>query len=185
LSLTAEGREEIARLAGTGVGAPEGFITKASLTEAMRGVLERDGIDAALQSLERLMRRGFEVARESGASMSPFFGSGLSFPAEPESGEADGWEIYPEELIERIATRQEFGDDDLGPQLLAAKSGARGQVKHLAWIAGAQGVVTDAKGRRVPIRHGYQEGLTSEEMAAEAGASGAAPRRPTGCPWSG
>ena len=53
LSRTAKGRAEIAALAGAEVAAPEGFITKASLLEAMRRVLERDGVQAALEALAR------------------------------------------------------------------------------------------------------------------------------------
>ena len=164
LSLTPEGRKEVSQLAGTDVTAPDGFITKDSLAEAMRSVLERDGIEGTLAALERLMRRGFEVAKESGASISPFIGSSLKRSPEPEEGDAEMWDEYAEELSEQIISRTDFEDNDLGPQLLAIKSGARGQLRQLAYLVGARGTATDVRGRDVPIRCGYSDGLTPQEM---------------------
>ena len=43
LSLTPEGRAEIDRLAGTPVAAPDGFLTRWSVVEALRAVLDRAG----------------------------------------------------------------------------------------------------------------------------------------------
>ena len=168
LSLTPEGEREIADLAGTEVPAPEGFLTRPSLAEAMRGVMEREGIERTLEILERLMRRGFEITKESGASMSPFIGAGLERPPEPENDDVGAWNAYAEEFAERIASRTDFGDDDLGPQLLSMKSGARGSLQQLVWLLGARGAVKDSRGTSVVIRHGYRDGLPSEEMYATA-----------------
>lgn len=165
LSLTPEGRREIAHLAGTEVAAPEGFITRDTLLQAMQRVWERDGILAMLESLERLMRRGFEVTKESGASMSPFFGASVKRPPEPQSDEGEAWEGYAEELMERLASRTDFGDNDIGPQLLGVKSGARGQLRHLALHIGAR-TIPDFDERSVPVRHGYRDGLTPDELCA-------------------
>ena len=164
LSLTPEGRREIAELAGTDVAAPEGFVTRPTLVAAMRDVLARDGVGPALEAIERLMRRGFEIARASGASMSPFIGGNLERPAEPEGDDPEAWETYTEELAERIASRTNFGDDDLGPQLLSMKSGARGNLQQLRVLLGSQGRTVDG----AVIRHGYRDGLTPEEMYAKA-----------------
>lgn len=162
LSLTPKGRRKIAELAGTDVLAPEGFITREALIEAMRIILKRDGVHKTLQALKRLVQRGFEVAKESGASMSPFIGTSLKRPPELK---VDDWDRYAEEVAaEQIASRTVFLEDDLGPQLLAVKSGARGQLRQLNWLFDVRGVATDVHGRSVVIRHGYRDGLTPAEM---------------------
>ena len=69
---TEDGRREITQMAGIEIAMPSGVITQATLAEAMRQVLERDGAGAVLSAMERLMRRGFEIVKASGASMNPF-----------------------------------------------------------------------------------------------------------------
>ncbi len=184
LSLRPGGLKEISGLAEAQVDAPDGFVTGAAITEAMRGLLDRAGPEAVLEALERLMRRGFEVAGASGASMSPFLGASLDRPPLPRSDQPDAWDRYAEELSERVASlpasgrqagRDDYDDADLGPQLLAVRSGARGSLGHLLWLLGARGSVRpegrsfrrgsgrDAHDRPV-VRHGLAEGLTAEEM---------------------
>ncbi len=173
LSLTPEGAREITQLAGTRVAAPNGFVTRDTLAAAMREVLERDGIAAALQALERLARRGFEVAKSSGASLSPFVGSSLERSPEPEQDGTESWDAYAEELAERVASCADYANADLGPQLLAVKSSGQG-LRHLTWLVGSRGAARDVRGNAVVVRHGYGEGLTPDEMyACVAGARGA------------
>src|SRR5262249_40388296 len=131
LSLTPEGRNALATLAGIDVAGPDGFVTKDALIKALPRLLERDGIPAALAAVDRLMRRGFAIARESGASMSAFFGSSITRPPALADGDAAAWDAFAEELAEHIAARTDYQDDDLGPQLLAVKSGARAVMKQL------------------------------------------------------
>ena len=167
LSRTPKGRAEIAELAGAEVAAPEGFITKASLLEAMRRVLERDGVQAALEALERLMRRGFEAAKASGASMSPFVGAGLDRPPAPDTDEPAAWTAHHEELLDRVEASTDFDSPERGPQLLAVKSGTRGSVRQLACLLGSRGAVIDADGRPVvPVRRGLSQGLSPREAFA-------------------
>lgn len=166
LSLTSEGRREIVALAGVEVATPDGFVTRRSLADAMRKVLERAGVDKTLEALERLRWRGFEVARASGASISPFIGASVQRPPQPETDDPEHWKAYREEFAARIASRTDFADHDLGALLLAVKSGARGFIDHLTHLAGSVGVVTDVSGASVPIRHGYAEGLTIREVYA-------------------
>ena len=164
LSRSEQGRGEIAELAGAEVAAPEGSLTKASLLEAMRGVLAREGAEATLDRLERLMRRGFEVAKASGASISPFPSVGLERPPLPETDDPAAWTAHAEELADRIAASTDYDSAERGPQLLAVKSGTRGNIRQLAWLLGSRGVVIDAHGRPVvPVRHGLCEGLSAEE----------------------
>ena len=165
-SLTLEGRTKIAKLAGTEVAAPEGFVTRETLVEAMRVVLKQEGEQKALETLERLVREGFEVAKASGASMSPFIGASIERPPEPGGDAPVPWDIYVEELTDRIASRTDFLENDLGPQLLAVKSGARGELRHLVLLVGARGMITDIRGRRVVVRHGYPDGMTPGELYA-------------------
>jgi hypothetical protein len=167
LSLTPSGRAEIAGAARSEVAAPAGFITHEALYAALRGTMERDGVAATLDALERLSRRGFEIARQSGASMSPFFGSGIRKPPVPESEDADLWDTCAQILADRIAARTDFANEDLGPVLLAVKSGARGRLRQLGVLIGTRGVVAGLRGEPVPIRHGYCEGLTSGELFVE------------------
>jgi hypothetical protein len=165
LSLTEQGREEIAQLGGIQVDAPKGFITQLSLGDAMKKVLERDGVAATLAALERLTRRGFEVIEASGASLSPFVGESLERPQKPESDDPDRWDAYVEELRELLASSTGYANDDLGPQLLAVLSRPQ-RLGHLVALIGARRPVTDADGKSVIIRHTFVEGLTPEEMYA-------------------
>ena len=166
LSLTAEGREKISEAAGIEVAAPESFVTRSSVVDAVQAVLQRDGVDEALEALDRLMRLGFEVALESGASMNPFIGASLERPPEPACDDPDAWNAHAEEIAERIASRTDFADDDFGAQLLAVKSGARGGIRHLARLLGSPGAVHDIHGEPVAFRHGFSDGLSPTEMFA-------------------
>ena len=145
--------------------APNGIITRDTIAGAMQKVLERDGGAATLQVLERLTQRGFEVARASGASLSPFIGASLERPPVPERDDLELWDTYAEELSERIVSRADYANAGLGPQLLAVKSGAQG-LRQLTWLIGPRGTARDVRGNVVIVRHGYSEGLTPEEMYA-------------------
>jgi hypothetical protein len=71
-----------------------------------------------------------------------------------------------EEVTDLLQSRTDYYSADLGPQLLAAKSGARGTIGQLSRLVSASGPATDAAGRSMPIRHSLRDGLTSEEMFA-------------------
>ncbi len=165
LSLATEGRREIAQLAGVEVALHNGFITRTTLAEALQKALGRDGVDATLCALERLARRGFEVAQASGASMSPFIGASLERPPRPEGDDPERWEAYAEAIVAQIVAGTDYASDDMGPQLLGVKIRPRG-LSQLAWLIGPRGTTTDVRGERVIVRHSYVEGLTPEEMYA-------------------
>ena len=164
LSVTDDGLREIEELAGTRVSAPDGFVTRESAAAAFQERLERDGIDEALAALERLYRRGLAVTKDSGASISPFIGSDIQRPCEPEGDDPERWSAYSEQITEQIVGSSDFASNQLGPQLLAVKSGARGNLAQLLRLAGIGVVVMDVSGKLVPIKHSYCEGLTPEEM---------------------
>lgn len=163
LSLIEEGRREIARLAEVEVASASGPITRTMLAGAMHKLLEQDGIDAVLSALERLMQRGFQVAKASGASLSPFIGTGLERPTGLETDDPDLRGRYAEELTEQLASRTDYSSAEFGPQLLAVKSSERG-LHQLTWLLGIQDPIKNAEGNGVVIRHGYGEGLTPGEM---------------------
>jgi hypothetical protein len=165
LGLAEEGRREIAELAGLDVEAFRGTLTEAALVKAMAAILRRDGADAALDALDRLIRRGFEVARDSGASMSPFIGSTVRRPPLPAGIEA--WAAYQEELAETLVAGTDYYEPYLGPQRLAVHIRARGR-RHLPALIGPLGPVDDAEGNTVVVCHSRVEGLTPEELYASA-----------------
>jgi hypothetical protein len=78
----------------------------------------------------------------------------------------DAWSAYAEEIEEQIASRTDFDSQDLGPQLLAVKSGARGMLRHLARLCGPRGIVPDVTGKSVVVRHGLSFGYTPAEAFA-------------------
>src|SRR5207302_5378705 len=153
---------EIDRIAGTPVASARGYLTKDSLAEALDRVLQQAGVEAALGRLEALMRLGFQVARESGGSMGPFFGSELARPPLPDPGDEAAWESYAEEVSARLAGWRDFSGDEMGPVMLAALSGARGITRQLSMIVGPwrtrfwRGETPEM----VTFRHGYRDGLT-------------------------
>jgi hypothetical protein len=164
LNLTEEGRREIARLIGAEGATPEGLLTRAALAGAMHEMLDRDGVEAALATLERLTQRGFEVAKASGASLNPFIGESLQRPPEPEGNDGDAWAVYQEALVESMLARTDYGNPDMGPQLLAIKVSVEG-VDHLSALVGPK-QCTDFDDQLVIVRRGYADGLTPEEMFA-------------------
>jgi len=163
-SLTPQGRREINEMATIEIPAPDGFITRDTLTKAMLALMERDGVEKTLDVLERLTRWGFELSRESGASISPFIGQMLDHPKEPDSADPEAWESYKRKMMEDLASYTDFSNPDLGPQLLAVKSGARGGMTHLAWLIGGRGITGEVLGESVVVRHGLRDGLTPREM---------------------
>lgn len=176
LSLDPTGLAEIVQIVGGPVATSGGFVTTTSLADALAGVLARCPFDGrvgkeaclaqnVLPILERLMRRGFEVSKASGASLSPFVECGLRLAPFPETDTPTLWQVHAEAIAEAIAARTDYAAPDLGPQLLMAKARGAG-LEQLAWLVGGRGPVVDAQGQMVLVRHSYGEGLTPEEMFA-------------------
>ena len=166
LSLTPEGRDELAGIVGMEIAIPEGLATRRSLENTLKTLLKRKGIDRTIAVAERLMRRGLEVAKGSGASMSPFLNRDNGSPPTPmDSDDATAWNTYAEELMEWIAAYDDFADNNLGPHILAVKSRAfTSRLYRLACIVGARGAISDIRGGDIVIRNGYCDGLTPDEL---------------------
>ncbi len=166
LSLTPEGRSEIAEIIGSEIAIPDGLVRQDSLAKALEALLKREGIERTIKVAERLMRRGLEIAKASGASMSAFISRPVGSPSVPtELDNATAWNAYADELVEWLAACSDFADNNLGPHILAAKSqDAHSRLHRLAFCVGARGSVSDIRGRDAIVRHGYSDGLTPEEL---------------------
>lgn len=167
LSLSSKGRKEVADLAGGIEMEKEGqIVTRGTLIMALRILLARDGAQKALEASERLSRRGFEVAKTLGASMNPFLGASLNQPPAPETDDQDQWKAYSEEMFGWASSCGEFTDNDFGTIRFLAQSGARGSLRQIVQYLNAPGIVLNARGNVVPVRHGFREGMTPEEVFA-------------------
>lgn len=164
LSLTEQGRQEIAGIVGMDVVPVGEIVTHAALAEVFPHVLQRDGMANMLTRLEQLTRRGFAVAKASGASICAFRGSQLVLPSSPQGDDEEAWQRYQAEISELFAADTDYQHADFGSQLLAVKSGAWGEIRHLVALLSSQGLVRDSRKRLVPIRHGYCAGLSAAEL---------------------
>lgn len=182
LARTEEGRKTIAAvLQQTDLSALP-YLTRQPLVTALAELLQSQGPDATLTALQELARLGFAASQRSGASLSPFIGADLTLPPQPDDADLEAWDAYGEEMVELLnarAARGEFSDDDLGPSLLAAVSGARGRTLFLAKLLGSvsPGWQWNPWGKAIPMPHGWREGLTQEELVTVAGRTRIALRR--------
>jgi hypothetical protein len=102
-------------------------------------------------------------AAASGASMSPFAGTSIPRPAIPsDPDDHRAWTAAAVEVAEHLAACTDVASDDLGPQVLAVRSGAAGDIAHLARLLGPR-TASEEAGHLI-VRHGYVEGLTSDEL---------------------
>lgn len=108
------------------------------------------------------MALGFQAAKKSGASPSPFPGTGQELPPAPETDEREAWDAYTDDLADRILSRTAYSDPHLGVELLLLKSGARGNLRQLARILSPWCV--DQDGEFVVIRDAYRDGLSPEAV---------------------
>ncbi|HVB22437.1 MAG TPA: hypothetical protein VNG51_10865 [Ktedonobacteraceae bacterium] len=170
LSLSPEGRKEIAELLEITGELSDGLLTRTSLFDIMRGILREQGVQRTLTMLEHLTRRGFVVAKATGASMNPFIGESVresvQRPPEPQTKDFRQWIEYTEMLEEHIASRTDFTGADIGPQLLAVKSEAIGSMHLLMALAGSRGIAPNLFEQPEVIRHSFSQGLTAGEMFA-------------------
>jgi hypothetical protein len=169
-SLIQTGQEEIASIAGVAPQALGSPLTQAAFTELMETVLAKAGVEQALEALAALTSYGYQAARDSGASMSPFIGSSLRLPPAPVKDDLEDWKAYREELDEFIFGLTDFIGLDMGPQLLDIHV-RPGKRISMYILVGVRGAGIDESGKPVIIRHGNATGLTPAEfLAATVGA---------------
>lgn len=158
VSLDASGRAELNSLFGKELHLPTGYLSRSMLYEQCRQVLAQEGVGAVLDLVESLWRIGFAGAKAAGASLRPFPAANWqqTSAASPDN----------EAQLACLAARADFWAEDLGPQLLAVKCGARGNINQLAALSFGGRTATSADGRQISIQHGYQTGLQYEEWMA-------------------
>ncbi|MBI5833949.1 MAG: hypothetical protein HZB16_16775 [Armatimonadetes bacterium] len=161
LSLTTAGRQQIAHLLGFEL-PDDGHLTRAGLLEAAAQIRLRDGVDGLMGTLDALTRLGFAAARRSGASLAPFAGTTRALPPQPQDDDRVAWAAYAEQLVECLRAVEDYANPDLGPQILAVKSGARGTWRFFERMLGGQ-LLPDGAAGLTPQRHSQIEGLSPEE----------------------
>ena len=168
MSMTDEGLREIAAIVGDEVERKGLFVDKHQVMGWMADAMARDGAKAALDLAARLWDRGFDAARKTGASMSAFIGSSLSCPDPPEGDDPDVWRDYPDEVSAVLARFSGYDDDDFGIPALLVESGARANWQQVRLYVAPQGVTRNDQGGFTPLKHGFRDGLTPEELFARA-----------------
>lgn len=161
LCRTEEGRAEVEGLTGVAVDGSQLF-TKRDLNRLLAQVLQREGLERALEVLDRLTQRGFEVCKQSGASFNPFLGSGKEWPEQPKEVHWDEWQMYSDELVAAFYQQANFDDNDLGPLALLTLSGARGNQQQLSQYVGG-GLIYREDGGLFAQRGCWRDGLSVEE----------------------
>ena len=162
LCRTEEGRAEVERLTGAAVDGSRLF-SKHDLNRLLAQVLQREGLQRALEVLDQLTRRGFEVCKQSGASFNPFLGSSKEWPEQPEEADWDEWQMYSDELVAAFYQQADFDDNDLGPLALLSLSGARGNQHQLIQYVGG-GLLYREDGSLFAQRGCRRDGLSVEEI---------------------
>lgn len=168
MSMTDEGLQEIAEIVGDEVERKGLFVDKYQVMDWMADAMARDGAKAALDLAARLWDRGFDAACKTGASMSAFIGSSLDCPDPPEGDDPDVWRDYPDEVSAVLAQLRGYDDDDLGIPALLVACGARANWQQVRLYVAPQGVTRNDQGGFTPLKHGFREGLTPEELFARA-----------------
>jgi hypothetical protein len=124
------------------------------------------GSEAALDLSERLQRKGFEAAQQTGASMGAFLGGSLDLPEPPEGDGVDEWRSYVDEMAAEVSQFNHFEDDEFGVIAMLAECGARGNWEQLRQYVAPHGLVYNAARELTPIRHGWRDGLPVDELLA-------------------
>ena len=166
LSLSKGGRKSIAGAAGREVELRNGIVTRDTVVEALREILEGDGPRAALDAVEQLLGVGFQASRAEGGSVGPFLGRTVDIPEPPVDDDLDQWLAYQEEVHAIVAGFRAYDDRDLGAVSLLCHCGARGSVHQVAQLISPQGPVHDVDGGIFQVRHNWREGLTRDEALA-------------------
>jgi len=159
MGLGKKGRKRITEILGFEVGDGEELITRTLMTAALKKVLDERGPRQTLDVLDALIRLGMDAVVRSGASVNPFCGEDLNLPAPPRDEKADSWARYEEQVRELLACDENYSDSPVGPQLLAVKTGARGNLAQLACLVGPLGRTKIEDDTITMVRRSWSEGL--------------------------
>jgi DNA-directed RNA polymerase beta' subunit len=157
-----EGRREFDAMWPAGSKPPAPPLTRADLAMRLLEVLEIHGAEVLLNLLDSLYTFGIAQATKSGASFSPFAGEGLRLPPPPASDASPSWDAY-RSLLDSAIMSSADADPTMKAPMRALRCGARGSVAALRATLGPWAVSGpfDVGG---PIRHGFRDGLTAEEL---------------------
>jgi hypothetical protein len=163
LGLSPAGRQQVNAQLPEPLVPATGLVDAATIATAVEAVRERHGLEAALGAVERLTELGLAAARRSGASLNPFAGTTAPRPRRPEPLAVGTWFEQADDLADQLLCRDDYESPDLGTQVLAVKSGARGSAQQL--LAGfVGGVIVDARSDLLYIPHGRIAGYTANEV---------------------
>jgi len=167
-----EGRRAFEAIWPEGTTAPDGALTRSKLVARLLDLLEAQGPEAVLELLDKLYVLGIEWATKSGASFSPFVGEGLRLPPAPASDYGASWDAY-RSILDAEIELQADSDPTLKAPMRAVRCGARGSTAAIRATVGPW-TVTGPYAVEPPIKHGFRDGMTSEEMWVHAARSRAA-----------
>ena len=156
-------RKEISELTGVEVGC----VNSRALRALAREVFAQQGPERALAIVDELLKKGFEAAKKTGASVSPFLGSQVVLPDMPAGNDPDEWQVYFAEVIAHLVTHVENADGsapDLETYYALVDSGSRGSWPQVARHICGWGPVKGFDGEQVVIKRGFRDGLTATEM---------------------
>jgi len=167
LTLTEQGCLQIKEQTGIDLSSPAETNTQVMLEGILVDWLSEQGLERALESIEKLRELGEEAVKKSGASISPFIGERMDWIAPPKSDDPQHWREYISQLTEQFVTFNDFSDPQLGVHLMTMKTRSRPpQLRGLIWLFANRDPATDANGEPVIVRHCHVSGLRPEEMNA-------------------
>jgi hypothetical protein len=167
LALTQSGRAKIKTQAGIDLPSPDETNTQVALEKIMLDLLVEQGLDRALECIEKLRKLGEDVVEKSGASISPFAGERMYWIPKPQSNNPEHWREYVSQLAEQFATFNDYADPELGVHLITMKTRSRPpQLRGLTWLFANRDPSTNANGKPVIVRNCHVSGLSPDEMNA-------------------
>ena len=163
LRLGADGRQQIAEIAGSDLIGSGGHVDRQSVRTAMADLLQQQGVEATLDLLQRLRFLGQDAIMRSGASVCAFAGESLTSIAPPDLDDVEASLAWNDNMDDLVVSRDDYESLEYGPQLLAVRSGARGNPNQLHnGMLGA--VIADVDRHLVFVPTGYVEGHEPDDI---------------------
>ena len=141
---------------------PPQSLTRDWFIDALGDLLSRSGPQTVMRVLDCLKDLGTLAVTRSGASIAPFVGEDIRLPAPPTSLHPWLWRGYCAAVDAALLNQGSAPACSAFPQVLAARSGARGGISGLRQVVGPRGVPADAMGERA-LPGGYRDGLDAED----------------------
>ncbi len=164
-----DSREELLKSWPAALPALPERLTRAWLMDALAQALESSGAAVLLETLDQLLALGTAAATRSGASIHPFIGTRLSLPTMPSHRYPYAWMAHCDAVESAILSQAGVHDPDVGPQVLAIRSGARGSIGQLRQIIGPRGALDGLLSGGPVVTGGLRDGIAPEEHLASIG----------------